>query len=230
MTAIRNARTGEALQVAEAWLARNEGRPFPDPMTEQELAAAGVIVCALKPAPVPGSPFGPGPAEAWAARFRVTASGTEEAGPSVTGSGRHSQVTTHTRNGTCVTDDGYPHENMPPAVTCAGCGTATTGPVDIGGGARPGPRCETCRLSRKFPNWSFITCWRCGRTVYYCGPWPGRYCTAECRRAVRQQRRRQRPATADCASCGQPYTPSRSDAAYCSPACRQRAYRQRSAS
>jgi regulatory GntR family protein len=33
--------------------------------------------------------------------------------------------------------------------------------------------------------------------------------------------------TQTCASCGQPFAVTRSDARYCSPACRQRSYRQR---
>ena len=37
--------------------------------------------------------------------------------------------------------------------------------------------------------------------------------------------RRQEPNPRDCDQCGDPFTPIRADARYCSPACRQKAYR-----
>jgi hypothetical protein len=45
--------------------------------------------------------------------------------------------------------------------------------------------------------------------------------------AVRQFQRRLNDVTAKCVTCKEPFTPARSDARYCSPACRQRAYRDR---
>jgi hypothetical protein len=42
-------------------------------------------------------------------------------------------------------------------------------------------------------------------------------------RAKRSQHRTERP----CATCGEPFIPERSDRLYCSPKCKQRAYRQR---
>lgn len=62
------------------------------------------------------------------------------------------------------------------------------------------------------------------------GPQRGRFegwclnCAREGANADRRQRRR---VTRLCAMCPQWFTPPRSDALYCSPACRQKAYRQR---
>jgi hypothetical protein len=53
-------------------------------------------------------------------------------------------------------------------------------------------------------------------------------CSARCAERARNARRRKSTPTA-CASCGETFTPQRSDARYCSPACRQRAYRERAA-
>lgn len=65
----RDPRLDAALGVAEDCIGRWEGKERL-PVTDQELAAFGVIVCALRAPAPPGSPFGPGPAEVWAAEFR----------------------------------------------------------------------------------------------------------------------------------------------------------------
>lgn len=70
LPAVRDPRIDAALDVAEAWLARMEGKQH-RPVTHQEMAAFAVIVCAHQAPRPPGSPFGPGPAEAWAAEFRT---------------------------------------------------------------------------------------------------------------------------------------------------------------
>jgi hypothetical protein len=63
------------------------------------------------------------------------------------------------------------------------------------------------------------------RTLYYC-------CN-RCRgRAYNQLQKARRSAARHltCATCKTTFTPARADGRYCSPACRQRAYRQRRAS
>jgi hypothetical protein len=80
-------------------------------------------------------------------------------------------------------------------------------------------------------------CEHCGRQVILNGRYPRPLyvvCSEACRRAVYDkaaaQRRRERKVSPDpqqCAVCGEPFVPARSDAAHCSPACRQKAYRDR---
>ena len=70
------------------------------------------------------------------------------------------------------------------------------------------------------------TCTVCGRIV------TGRkkYCSYRCRNDAYLERRRQRHAASlrkTCAVCGKPFTAKRMDAMYCSPACKQTAYRGR---
>lgn len=62
-----------------------------------------------------------------------------------------------------------------------------------------------------------------GRTNY----WPAPYCSPECRRELRNSSRRLERQEHKCETCRQPFTPPRADSRYCSPACRQKAYRQR---
>lgn len=70
------------------------------------------------------------------------------------------------------------------------------------------------------------TCVVCGRFV------TGRkkYCSQRCVNDAYMERRRQRHAASllkRCAVCGKPFTAKRADAMYCSPACKQTAYRGR---
>jgi hypothetical protein len=78
--------------------------------------------------------------------------------------------------------------------------------------------------------WHSHDCRRCGRRFHVRPRWRG-YCTATCADRARSARWRERhlsgPPARSC-PCGKPLTGSRSDARYCSNACRQRAYRQRS--
>jgi hypothetical protein len=57
-------------------------------------------------------------------------------------------------------------------------------------------------------------------------------CSPDCRKRIENARyrakRSQHPADRPCVICDEPFTPKRSDALYCSPACKQKAYRQRS--
>jgi hypothetical protein len=77
--------------------------------------------------------------------------------------------------------------------------------------------------------WAITGAWSCkgcGRQVHAHSHRVATYCTEPCRRAVANQRRRVESAARTC-PCGRSFTVSRSDAVYCSGACRQRAYRQR---
>jgi hypothetical protein len=60
------------------------------------------------------------------------------------------------------------------------------------------------------------------RWAGYC--WP---CASDQENARQRELRRQRRANRPCDGCGERFTGSRSDARYCRPACRQRAYRRR---
>ncbi len=78
-------------------------------------------------------------------------------------------------------------------------------------------------------------CQHCGRPVFVDRQRRGlRYfvCSEQCRIGVNNRRAsmfRPRPLDPEpkpCATCGEAFTPKRSDALYCSPACKQRAYRK----
>lgn len=75
-----------------------------------------------------------------------------------------------------------------------------------------------------------LSCESCGR-LYWSREAVGTTCCRAHALAVRQQRRRVarrwKRAGHSCADCEATFTPPRSDAAYCSSACRQRAYRRR---
>lgn len=61
---------------------------------------------------------------------------------------------------------------------------------------------------------------------------PAIVCDDRCRHEANLQRQRERRARerrTDCETCGETFTPARSDAKYCSDACRQKAYRERKA-
>jgi len=73
-----------------------------------------------------------------------------------------------------------------------------------------------------------------GGTVYgfhHEGRWRGYCygCAYHAENARQRDLRRDRRADRACESCGETFTPPRSDGRYCSPACRQRSYRQRQA-
>lgn len=73
---------------------------------------------------------------------------------------------------------------------------------------------------------SVSTCTVCGRIV----TGRNKYCSDRCRNDAYLERRRQRHAASlrkTCAVCGKPFTAKRADAIYCSPACKQAAYRGR---
>lgn len=80
--------------------------------------------------------------------------------------------------------------------------------------------CWQCAMSSPKP---LALCRRC-RTPK---PWPLAHGHPESTCRECRQAGRSRPAPRECAACGSTFTPSRADARYCSPACRQRAYRAR---
>jgi hypothetical protein len=74
-------------------------------------------------------------------------------------------------------------------------------------------------------------CEVCGRPIAY-GTWRRSrldICSSDCWRERVNRRRRVAREPRDCAACGRSFTPTRRDAAYCSSACRQNAYRRRRA-
>jgi hypothetical protein len=85
------------------------------------------------------------------------------------------------------------------------------------------------RLAGWHSRWAITGAWSCkgcGRQVHAHSHRVATYCTESCKRAAANQRRRVESAARTC-PCGRSFTASRSDAVYCSNACRQRAYRQR---
>jgi hypothetical protein len=98
------------------------------------------------------------------------------------------------------------------------------------------PLCEGCsRRQRRRFHLNPFPCVTCGRNVYLREP-PNQYfirhaiaCSDDCRAAYYRAKRlaRKGPRERVCATCGETFTPPRRDAKTCSPACRQKAYRQR---
>ncbi len=101
------------------------------------------------------------------------------------------------------------------------------------------PMCDSCRYKAKDGGFDSIwaepePCEACGRPVRNLRKRPARRryitCSERCRRRVQKARESDFRALARlkvCATCRDPFEGSRSDARYCSPACRQKAYRQR---
>jgi len=79
------------------------------------------------------------------------------------------------------------------------------------------------RSREEYQRW----CRRCRRPFY--GAYARLHCSERCAeltRAARRDRTRDRDARR-CETCAEHFTPPRSDGRYCSPACRQKAYRAR---
>jgi hypothetical protein len=90
-----------------------------------------------------------------------------------------------------------------------------------------GPRLDVPRMLY-YPN-KQQRCWICGEMFF--ATWPTRYCSRRCLRARWRRRwRRSRAKVPDdlrCGRCGGSFTPTRSDARYCSLRCRVAAHRAR---
>jgi len=136
---------------------------------------------------------------------------------------------------------GVPSETeRTPAVTCAGCKAEIIGALHraIDVCHRVTVLCERC--CRETTNWHSQymrdprhRCRRCGREVWrhgYASYGSQTHCSRTCELATRRERRYHVPERrTECGSCGAMFTPPRSDGRYCSPACRQSAYRKRKA-
>jgi hypothetical protein len=88
-----------------------------------------------------------------------------------------------------------------------------------------------------FPRqWRSALCERCGRPVIYDRRQRLKHvvCSRECRlavyRAIETAKCRSRVKPQPCALCGASFQPKRSDARYCSVACKQKAFRRRTVS
>jgi hypothetical protein len=135
----------------------------------------------------------------------------------------------------------------PPAVTCFACHKPTTGELWV----RPDHRgeheweptyfCEGCAhipIPSEHGDFTYTIadgtddpadCGWCGRRFHARAHWRI-YCTSTCGDRAKAARyrdaHRPEPTSVTC-PCGRSFTPARTDARYCSNACRQRAYRQR---
>lgn len=109
---------------------------------------------------------------------------------------------------------------IPPPVTA----TSVRG---AGNGSRNGyepARCKGCGGIHRLHGGTVPGFHLVGRHAGYCYR-----CAADADNERQRDRRRQARAGRPCDGCGQPFTPPRADGRYCSPACRQRAYRRRQA-
>ena len=96
------------------------------------------------------------------------------------------------------------------------------------------PHCEQCSKSHWRSFRKAEACEGCGRPVY--NEWhslrPRRsVCSEQCRHkatsAAAKRKRSEARGTRQCQDCGKTFKPTRSDARFCSVACKQRAYRKR---
>jgi hypothetical protein len=104
----------------------------------------------------------------------------------------------------------------------------------VGDGFWHAPVCATCAPAAitwpPLDRWTARPCAGCERPVYQQRYTPAVYCSERCRWQVANQARRvdrERHRQKRCAMCRNPFAATRRDSRYCSPACRQRAYRQR---
>lgn len=96
------------------------------------------------------------------------------------------------------------------------------------------PVCGRCFKPADDQQFTAEDCEGCGRLVHQV-PRAGRwrtFCCDECRGQVqtieaRKRRTDVRGVKRPCALCGERFDPARNDARFCSPACRQKAYRRR---
>jgi hypothetical protein len=129
---------------------------------------------------------------------------------------------------------------------CAKCGCALTPEEPVWrvnlylgrsflGGRRysVAPICERCK-SKWTPFRPPQPCLNCGRPVHQGDDFRLRIWTVCCdacghaaRAAIARRRRSKARGTRRCALCGETFEPKRTDALFCSPACRQRTYRMR---
>jgi len=90
------------------------------------------------------------------------------------------------------------------------------------------PVCESC-VTPSEANRCRVTspCPGCGMTLMTHWRYSTSFCSERCRKRDARKRAQVERAEIECAACHIMFRPTRSDAAYCSSACRQSAYRQR---
>ncbi len=119
-------------------------------------------------------------------------------------------------------------------VVCCSCGAPLE--RDVWHTLRHGVVCEACSYPDDYTRRRWRDCGdcaTCGRRVHQAyHEWPGRarrYCQGECAELAALERARVDRAQRQCEGCAEPFIPRRGDSRYCTPACRQKAYRQRTA-
>jgi hypothetical protein len=119
----------------------------------------------------------------------------------------------------CGADCFAPNDHRNVANLCANCAGASGNSIiaNINGGWRSAEPCRNCGrpvINDRKPR---------GAKLKYV------VCDDECRRAFHAARAKERrkPPMRACLSCGKQYEPKRTDARYCSAACKQRAHRAR---
>jgi hypothetical protein len=89
------------------------------------------------------------------------------------------------------------------------------------------PVCDACASPKELAaTTKHATCAGCGQRLMVCPNAAISTCSNRCAQRRRRARRRT-AARAVCDACNLVFTPKRSDARFCSDACRQRAYRER---
>ena len=160
---------------------------------------------------------------------------------------RHQMNRRRVTDDKCAARDAFATRNAPVlhCVRC-GCEIAPGAPVwrqrtflgfGFAGGSRRGirPHCRKCRSSAR--DFAFGSCKNCGRPVYRQRDRWRRFtfCCERCAQttfvgiantAAKAWRAKARGSSRPCKQCSKPFKPARTDARYCSNACRQRAYRQ----
>jgi hypothetical protein len=104
--------------------------------------------------------------------------------------------------------------------SCRGC-VSKWHPSWLEGAEEPVPCAGGCGV--------LVSCWRTWSYVREEWTRAVSTCSDHCAKQARNARRRKSKPTT-CAGCGETFVPKRSDAKFCSAACKQRAYRQRSGS
>jgi hypothetical protein len=102
----------------------------------------------------------------------------------------------------------------------------------IRGGVRRFRLCDDCGAGSRRTEWEPLretVCVGCDRPLVIWGRTDKDVCGRACLKRLKRRQARQEPEPVVCATCGTTFTPARSDARYCSNACRQRAHRQRHA-
>ena len=133
-----------------------------------------------------------------------------------------------------VTDKLVCTTQAPLSVTCSKCNRVM--PPDVPmvyipcRGYRSPKQCRCFGCNPPYSEWPghiepyrIAHCWNCGREMRFEHNLPLRYCSDTCRKAYAARQARQKR----CPACGKAFMGNRADARTCSPACRQKAYRQR---